>query len=107
MLRALKGRLRQFMTVPSGRRFRAVYERRHQRPHLLRRIVTIGAGLALVAVGVLLLVLPGPGLLVAAMGAALLAEESLTVARALDALDVRMTRLWRRWRAWRRARGKK
>jgi hypothetical protein len=92
--------------VPSGRRFRAFYERHHQRPHLLRRVVTIGAGSGLIAVGLLLLVLPGPGLLVAALGAALLAEESLTVARTLDRLDVRVTRLWRRWRAWRRTRVK-
>ena len=104
MFDGLKRRLRRFMTVPSGRRFRAAYERHHERPNLARRILTIGAGIGLIVVGLLLLVLPGPGLLVAAVGAALLAEESLTVARALDWLDVRVTRLWRRWRRRRRGR---
>jgi hypothetical protein len=40
-----------------------------------------------------LLVLPGPGLLVGAIGAALLAGESKIVARGLDWLDLRVTRL--------------
>jgi hypothetical protein len=94
MFGALKRRLRHFMHVPSGERFRTFYDRHHQRPHLVRSIVTIGAGLLLIALGLLLLVLPGPGLLVAAIGAALLAGESLMVARAMDWLDARVTRLW-------------
>jgi Putative transmembrane protein (PGPGW) len=98
MFGALKRRMRRFMTVPSGQRFRAFYHRHHQRPHLARTIVSVGAGLALIAVGLVLLVLPGPGLLVGAFGAALLAGESLTVARALDWIDLRLTRLWRRLR---------
>ena len=96
MFGALKRRMRRFMTVPSGQRFRAFYDRHHQRPHLARTIVTIGAGLALIAVGLILLVLPGPGLLVGAFGAALLAGKSLTVARALDWVDIQVTALWRR-----------
>src|SRR4051812_13329096 len=101
MFGALKRRMRRFMTVPSGERFRAFYHRHHRRPHLARTIMTIGAGLALIAVGLILLVLPGPGLLVGAFGAALLAGESLTVARAMDWVDVRVTNVWRRWRAQR------
>jgi hypothetical protein len=102
MFGALKRRMQRFMTVPSGQRFRAFYQRHHRRPHLARTIVTIGAGFALIAVGLILLVLPGPGLLVGAFGAALLAGESLVVARALDWVDVRVTALWRRWRKHRR-----
>ena len=98
MFDALKRRMRRFMTVPSGKRFRAFYERHHERPHPVRTIAAIGAALVLIAIGLILLVLPGPGLLVAAMGAALLAGESLTVARMLDWVDVCVTRVWRRWR---------
>ena len=104
MFGALKRRMRHFMAVPSGERFREFYRRHHQRPHLARTVVTIGAGLLLIAVGLVLLVLPGPGLLVAAMGAVLLAGESLTVARLLDALDVHATKLWRRWKKTQRSR---
>lgn len=96
MFGALKRRMHRFMTVPSGRRFRAFYARHHRRPHLARTIVTIGAALVLIALGLVLLVLPGPGLLVAAMGAALLAGESLTVARMLDRVDLCATHWWRR-----------
>ena len=98
MFGALKRRMRRFMTVPSGQRFRTFYDRHHQRPHLARTIVSIGAGLALIAVGLVLLVLPGPGLLVGAFGAALLAGESLTVAKVLDRVDLCVTHAWRRWR---------
>jgi hypothetical protein len=48
--------------------------------------------------GFILLFVPGPGLLLIAVGAALLARESLAVARALDWLEVRGRRLARRVR---------
>jgi uncharacterized protein (TIGR02611 family) len=43
--------------------------------HGVKRIGVLVVGLALLAVGVVLLVLPGPGLLVIAAGLALLATE--------------------------------
>ena len=97
MLRVLKQRWRRFMTEPSGARFQALHARHHRRTNVVRSVVTFGAGLLLIAVGLVLLVLPGPGLLVGAIGAALLARESKIVARGLDWLDLRVTRLWRRW----------
>ncbi|HEX7916100.1 PGPGW domain-containing protein, partial [Rudaea sp.] len=49
-------------------------------------------------VGVVMLVTPGPGLLVMAVGAALVAGESLLVARLLDRLDFHASAYWARWR---------
>jgi len=94
----LKKRIRRFMAAPSGTRFRAHYERMKARASLMRTLIAIGLGLILLAIGLVLLVLPGPGTLVALIGAALLAGESLTVAKMLDWLDVRVMALWKRWR---------
>ena len=98
MLAALKRRYRRFMIVPSGARFRAYHRRLKQRPNLMRTLLIAGCGLVLLALGLLMLVLPGPGLLFAAVGAALLAGESLTAARLLDRIDLCVTRAWRRRR---------
>ena len=69
------------MTVPSGRRFRAHYERMRAKPGMWRTVIAIGGGLVLIALGIVMLVTPGPGLIVAAIGAALIAGESLVAAR--------------------------
>ena len=86
------------MTAPSGTRFRAYHARLAQRPSLMRTLLAIGCGLILLALGLVMIVLPGPGLLVAAIGAALIAGESLTVARLLDRVDLGVTGVWKRWR---------
>lgn len=98
MFGALKRRIRRFMTAPSGSRFRAHYERMKSRPSLMRTLIAIGVGLVLLAAGLVMLVLPGPGLLVGTIGAALIAGESLLVARVLDRVDVWVTGMWKRWR---------
>jgi hypothetical protein len=98
MFDSLKRRARRFMTAPSGTRFRAYHARLERRPSLMRTLLAIGCGLILLALGLVLLVLPGPGLLVAAIGAALIAGESLTIARLLDRVDLCATRAWTRWR---------
>lgn len=58
-------------------------------------------GVAIIAVGVIALPAPGPGTLVLAIGGALMARESLAVARALDWLEVKLRRA-ARWagRLW-------
>jgi hypothetical protein len=91
--------MRTFMTVPSGRRFRAHYERMRAKPGMWRAVVAIGGGLVLLALGIVMLVTPGPGLIVAAIGAALIAGKSLVAARVLDRIDLAATRLWARVRS--------
>jgi uncharacterized protein (TIGR02611 family) len=55
-------------------------------PTWLRRPVVTLVGVALIAVGVVLLVLPGPGLLLMALGLAVLATEYPAAQRLLDRL---------------------
>ncbi|MBS0569865.1 MAG: hypothetical protein JSS28_04615 [Proteobacteria bacterium] len=66
--------------------------------HVLRTVLAFGFGFVLLGAGLAMLVLPGPGLLTCLVGAALIAGESLLVARWLDWLDLRAERLWARWR---------
>jgi hypothetical protein len=72
MFAKLRRNVRAFMTVPSGQRFRAHYERMRARPGFLRAVIAIGA--------------------------ALIAGESLFAARMLDRIDLFATRAWARWR---------
>jgi uncharacterized protein (TIGR02611 family) len=61
-------------------------------------------GATITLVGIVALPLPGPGFLVIAIGAALLARESAMVADVADWIEVRVRRVARwatRW--WRRA----
>ena len=65
----------------------------------------IGAGVLIMGMGLVLLIAPGPGVLFLALGAMLIAQESLSAARFLDWADIRLRRLtirglrvWRRWR---------
>lgn len=108
MFDRLKKNWKKFLSVPAGTRFRRRYEaHRHQQGGLLRKLVVIGVGSLVVLLGIIMMVLPGPGVLVALLGAALIAEESLFVARALDRIDLWARgpiRRWRRWRASRRRR---
>ena len=68
------------------------------------RIGLIVAGVVLIAGGVILLAIPGPGLLVIAFGGALIAQQFLFVARMFDALELLMRRLHRKALAfWKKA----
>ena len=102
MFAALRRHWLQFRADPPGQRF----ERRHRRRGAThrgtpRKLLVVGAGAVLAIVGLALLVLPGPGLLCLAIGAALIAEESLVAARGFDRLDAAAAawlQLWRRRR---------
>lgn len=62
----------------------------------------MGAGALVMAAGLVFLAIPGPGLVVLGAGFALVARESLWVARMLDRLELAVRplflRLRRRWR---------
>ncbi len=98
MFAKLRRNMRTFMTVPSGRRFRTHYERMRAKPGAWRAVVGIGGGLVLLALGIVMLVTPGPGFVVAAIGAALIAGESRVAAKSLDRIDLAATRAWGRLR---------
>lgn len=96
---------RAFLAAKSGTRFRRQHRRRQARPHLLHTILALLGGTLLILAGIVMLVTPGPGLLVMVVGAGLIAGESLVVARVLDRLDFHASACWARWRARRSLRG--
>ena len=88
-------RWRCFRESTPGRRFQERYERTVN--HVgWRRWALIGTGGVLCAVGTVMLVAPGPGVLLLAVGAFMLAEQSLACAKALDRLELWLRRLMRR-----------
>lgn len=62
------------------------------------------AGAVLLAGGIVLLFIPGPGLLLIAFGAALIARQSLWLAKRLDRLELVLRKLARKARTlWKRS----
>lgn len=99
MLGRLRESWRFIREAPAGERFERFHERRQRRRRSpARRVLLLGAGLAVVAVGVVLMPAPGPGMLIVAVGAGTMAGESRGVARLLDALERGGRRAWARWR---------
>lgn len=100
MLEKLKNRWRAFRAGSPGTRFQRRYRRQRERSGgLLRKIVMVVVGCVLILLGIVMLVLPGPGVLVMLIGAGLLAEESLLAARVLDRIDLAASRFAERMRA--------
>jgi hypothetical protein len=60
----------------------------------LRKAAVIAAGVLMLIAGVIALPLPGHGLVIMAVGALLVAEESQAVARGLDWFEVKLRRLF-------------
>ena len=91
MFTTLREYWRAFRADPPGQRFQNRYWRRNaRRSSIWRKLLVIVAGLALLAIGIVMLVLPGPGSLVIVLGAALVAEESLWASRLLDRCGLRI-----------------
>jgi hypothetical protein len=85
----LKSAWREFIRSPPGERFerRFRHVRSIRRSGLLKWASWIG-GSTLIVIGLVALPAPGPGTLVLLAGGALLAQESLYAARALDRLEL-------------------
>jgi UPF0716 family protein affecting phage T7 exclusion len=79
-----------------GERFYNHYERARHAPQV-KRVAQLVIGIILVAAGVVLCFIPGPGLLVMVFGFALLSSMSRSIARVLDRIE-----LWLRRRLGRR-----
>ena len=98
MFRTLKARWRAFITVPHGERFQSHHRETHRKEApRWARYATIAVAVVLIALGILMIVLPGPGLLAILAGGVLLAGESLFAARALDRLDLVVLHVRQRW----------
>ena len=94
VLDRFRGRWEWFKQIPPGARFQQLYERRQASSRgAVRRFAIVGGGSLLMLLGVVLLPAPGPGSIVIFMGAVLVAQESLLVARALDLAEMRLRRI--------------
>ena len=73
-----------------GRRFASVYEERHRHPESQTvRALVIAGGTALLVLGMLMILTPGPGAVLMILGASLVASESRGIAHALDWCELR------------------
>ena len=91
---SLRAAWRRFRDAEPGTRFEQQHESNQKsRKSRWARSAWILLGIVVVLIGVVALPAPGPGTLVLAGGAALLARESLLVARVLDGIEVRIRRL--------------
>jgi hypothetical protein len=100
LVASLKRRWQTFRNDPPGTRFQERYRRhRAHRQSAAARLAIFVGGVVLLAAGVFFMLVPGPGIPIAAAGAAMMASESLRVARALDWLELRARRIWRSVRA--------
>lgn len=107
MLEELKKRWQEFKQGEPGKRFRDRYFRRRRTPRSqFWKMTLLAGGTLIMAVGVVMLVAPGPGILVLVLGASLVAQESLTLARLLDRTELvaRKVAAWGllRWRSLKR-----
>jgi putative transmembrane protein PGPGW len=102
MLSRAKKHWRLFARAQPGTRFEKLHDARAESAAL--RIVVSMIGILLLAGGVVLLFIPGPGLLLIAFGAGLLAQQSRWLAKRLDRLEILLRRLASRARSfWKRA----
>src|SRR5215217_7522080 len=102
-MEAFKKQWRAFKEGRPGHRFQDRYERnkevREDRSGLVRFIKPF-AGIALVVAGVVFCLIPGPGVPLLLVGAGLLADVSLPVARAMDCVDVRIREVFSAMKRW-------
>ena len=92
MLERVKHDWQQFKESEPGTRFHDRYNRRQEASHGQwdkGSLINIVLGIALIAVGVLLVPAPGPGFIVAFVGLGLLGSEFAPTARALDWAEVK------------------
>ena len=106
VIEALKKNWTALSREPPGRRFQNRHRRQDRRSSGAGRTLKLALAIALLSGGAVLLLIPGPGSVLILIGAALLAEESIIVARFMDRAEVRI-RKWigaahRRWKQRRR-----
>jgi hypothetical protein len=89
LAKSAKREWKRFRNDTPGERFVQQRDRMRRKPPAIRWLGTILGGL-LVAAGVVLLIVPGPGIPLIAIGAALVATQSRSLARGLDWVELRL-----------------
>ena len=85
-----------FKQAPLGQRFQARYENHHAKEgKWFHRAISVLIGVLMLMAGIIMLVTPGPAFIALGLGAILIAEESLMMAKLLDWIDLRGHALWR------------
>jgi hypothetical protein len=104
MLETIKRSWQRFKADQPGQRFQQQFKRRHEVARTsLQKALVGGSGVLLTGVGIFLFFLPGPGVLFVLLGAVLIAQQSVTVARGLDWTEIRLRKLLAQgFGAWRR-----
>lgn len=99
MFDGLKKEWKSFSEAKPGERFKQHQEhlKEKSRWELVLRVVL---GLVLFAAGVVMLVVPGPGLLGMALGLAMFAGQSRFIATWLDRGEVKARELWGKGKRW-------
>jgi hypothetical protein len=88
MFKVLTEHWEQFRHYRPGERFERYYCSRHESSRsATKKALLIGLGALIMAIGVVFLAIPGPGLLVMLVGAGLIARESLYVSRLFDRIE--------------------
>jgi len=90
----------RFVHTAPGERFQERYRRKQQeKGSAWKRCAFVCCGALLALVGLFFMAVPGPGIPILAVGLALIAQESATMARFLDRTEVRLRGWWKRVRA--------
>jgi hypothetical protein len=96
MLEAAKQEWHCFRDDDPGRRFSNHHRRAHRSKSTAKAALRIGIGALLLAGGIVLLFIPGPGLLAILFGVALVAGESRRLASILDRGEIAARERWDR-----------
>ena len=98
---SLRERWHEFAAAEPGTRFEREYDLKHGKAQpRWKRILAVMLGVAVILVGIVELAVPGPGVLVIGIGAALLGRESRGIARWLDRGEITVRRLADRVARW-------
>lgn len=90
MIEGLKQRWQALKRGKPGKRFQDEYDKRHDKnSSRARKIGMLVAGAIVLVAGIILMPAPGPGILIVAIGAAMLSQESKFAARILDGAEVK------------------
>jgi hypothetical protein len=91
---------RAFRDDEPGQRFENHYQLMRQEGSRVGAIARLTAGVALVAAGIVMLFVPGPGILVMLFGFGLIGGESKAIASAMDRVEPALREKGRRAKRW-------
>ena len=103
VVKQFKRHWRELTKGRPGRRFQDRYKRDQETSHnkpLIRQSVQPLIGIILLAVGIVFCVIPGPGLPLVFLGAAVLSERCFTLARMMDWMEVKLRNVLARLKTW-------